>query len=56
MKTYWGVEVYTRVFLISAPVGVSGQFHAPAPLPPEKGSPVHNGLKAEWAPDPIRTI
>jgi hypothetical protein len=39
MNTYGGVYVQTQVFLISALriLGVSGQLHAPAALPLEKG-------------------
>jgi hypothetical protein len=31
---------------------VSGQFHAPAALTPEKGPPVPIGYEAGWAPHP----
>jgi hypothetical protein len=34
MKTYWGVEVWLHVFLISELDGVSDQLHAPAALLP----------------------
>jgi hypothetical protein len=41
MKTYWRVEVHA--FLTSALVGVSGQLHAPAALPPGKEQLVRIG-------------
>jgi hypothetical protein len=34
---------------------VSGQRHAPAALPPGKGSPVPIGQEAGWAPEPVWT-
>jgi hypothetical protein len=43
MKAYGGVAVETHVFLTSALVGVSGQLHAPAALPPGKEPPVPIG-------------
>jgi hypothetical protein len=32
---------------------VSGQFHAPAALPPGKELPVPIGKEAGWAPEPL---
>jgi hypothetical protein len=34
---------------------VSGQFHAPAALPPGKQPPVSIGQEAGWAPEPVWT-
>jgi hypothetical protein len=39
MKTYWGVDVYSHIFLTSGQLEVSGLLHAPAALPPRKKSP-----------------
>jgi hypothetical protein len=35
---------------------VSGQFHAPATLPPGKEPPVTIGYEAGWAPEPVWTL
>jgi hypothetical protein len=32
---------------------VSGQFHAPVALPPEKEPLILNGYEAGWAPEPF---
>jgi hypothetical protein len=36
-------------------MGVSGQHHAPAALPPGKGPPVPIVQEAGWAPEPVWT-
>jgi hypothetical protein len=35
---------------------VSGQFHTPAALPPEKQHPLPTGQEAGWAPEPVWTL
>jgi hypothetical protein len=42
MKAYGAVHVQINIFVISAVIG-SGQFHAPADLPPGKEPPVPIG-------------
>jgi hypothetical protein len=51
-----GVDVYIRVFLTSALVGGSGQFHDPSALPSEKVPLIHIGKEVEWTSEPVWTI
>jgi hypothetical protein len=55
MKTYGRVDVQVHVLLTVEINCVSGQLHAPPPLPPGKGSPVPIWQEAGWALDPFWT-
>jgi hypothetical protein len=35
---------------------MSGQFHAPATLPPKERAPLPSEQQAKWAPEPVATF
>jgi hypothetical protein len=56
MNAYWGSGGIAPLILIHRhKMEVSGQFHAPAALPPGKEPLVPTGEEAGWAPEPFWT-
>jgi hypothetical protein len=56
INAYWGSRcIAPRILWPRHYMEMSGQFHAPAALPPGKEPRIHVGYEAGWVPEPFWT-